>query len=86
MKYMKYLNLKWIYYEMRGWIFVGVMNILMKVSDKLMNQEGRKLLKTKFGDLFIKVYETQISKLTDYIVYGNESGLQEISNSCFWNK
>ena len=83
---MKYLNLKWIYYEIRGWIFVGVMIILMKISDKLMNQKDQKILKTFIGSLFIKIYEAQIFKLTDYIVHGNESGLQENSNSCFWNK
>jgi len=83
---MKYLNLTWIAYETYGWVIITKMNILMYFSDKLMAQKNKRILKSKIGGWFIESYGLCVEELCTYMIYGDDSGLQEISDSCFWNK
>lgn len=78
---MKYL--KWIPFEIKGWLIVYKMSILIFISDILMKQKDKKILKTKFGKWFIDYYGDHIQTLCKYMTYGDESGLQLISNAFY---
>ena len=74
---MKYLNFKWINYEVKGWLIVLKCTFL-----NLIVSETR----IPKGPGFKRYYANSIAQLSNYMTYGEETGLQKISDSCWWNK
>lgn len=80
---MKFLNFKWIKFEIYGWILILQQYVLMFITKRFLNQKSLFLIKTIFGEWFINLYAKTIENLSNYMKYGNESGLQKISDE-FW--
>ena len=83
---MKYINIKWIMYELKGWHLVLKNNFLLHLTNRLLKQEDRKILDSKIGTWYKKYYVNSIAQLNNFLIYGKETGLQNISDSCWWNK
>jgi len=83
---MKYLNFKWIHYEVKGRLIVINCTTLNWLSLRLRRRKDGTLLRTRYFIWFIKYYAKSIAQLNNYMIYGQESGLQKISDSCWWNK
>jgi len=74
---MKYLNFKWVCYEIKGWYIVikcTLLNLIIR-EQRISNRSW-----------FKRYYVKSIAQLSNYMIYGQETGLQKISDSCWWNK
>jgi len=84
---MRYINWKWIKYEIKGWFKVINCRSLNWIAGKLIKRkEESKIKSPRWPGWFIKYYIKSIEQLSDYMKYGEETGLQKISDNCWWNK
>jgi len=77
------MNLKWILYEITGWIFV-ILVISFSVTSIIL-RSNKFLLGTRFSGAFIVIFAKLIRRTTMYMEYGDRTGLQQISDKFYKN-